>query len=161
MTLESKSIIVYVSTSHGNTEKIAKTIASVLGASLVAPNQVAPKDLLSYGLMGLGSGIYHAKHDKSLLELADNLPPSNKKVFIFSTSGMGEKSVQKDHEALRTKLMAKGFDIVGEFNCRGFDTYGPLKLVGGIAKGRPNEQDLKAAEEFAKTIKEKINAKIG
>ena len=56
------------------------------------------------------------------------------------------------HKTLRTILTAKGFNIVGEFNCAGFDTYGALKLVGGISKGRPNEEDLKNAESFAANL---------
>jgi hypothetical protein len=27
-----------------------------------------------------------------------------------------------------------------------------MKLIGGIARGRPNEQDLRNAEEFAKAL---------
>jgi hypothetical protein len=27
-----------------------------------------------------------------------------------------------------------------------------MKLIGGIAKGRPNEQDLREAQEFAKSL---------
>ena len=57
------------------------------------------------------------------------------------------------HKPLRTILTAKGFNIVGEFNSAGFDTFGVLKLVGGISKGRPNAEDLKKAEEFASKLK--------
>jgi flavodoxin len=49
-------------------------------------------------------------------------------------------------------LEEKGLTVVGEFSCRGFDTYGLMKLVGGIERGRPNEQDLRDAEEFAKAL---------
>jgi flavodoxin len=55
---------------------------------------------------------------------------------------------------LREKLESKGFSIVGEFNCTGFDTYGLLKITGGIQKGHPNEEDLKLAEEFAQSLKQ-------
>ena len=30
----------------------------------------------------------------------------------------------------------------------GYDTFGPFKLVGGIAKGHPDEDDIKNAVEF-------------
>ena len=40
--------------------------------------------------------------------------------------------------------------IIGKFSCKGYDTYGPFKLVGGIAKGHPNEKDLEAAVDFYK-----------
>jgi len=42
---------------------------------------------------------------------------------------------------------------VGEFNCLGWDNVGPLKFIGGINKGRPNENDIKKAKEFAKMMK--------
>jgi hypothetical protein len=51
-------------------------------------------------------------------------------------------------------LIGKGFTIIGEFSCKGFNTFGPLKLVGGINKGRPNESDLNKAENFARCLKD-------
>jgi flavodoxin len=80
------------------------------------------------------------------------LPPvTKKKAFIFSTSGQTGKT-SKFHQKLREALESKGFDIVGEFNCAGFDTYGVLKIMGGIQKGHPDEADLKQAEIFAKGL---------
>ncbi|HAP20133.1 MAG TPA: flavodoxin, partial [Lachnospiraceae bacterium] len=35
-----------------------------------------------------------------------------------------------------------------KFGCKGYDTFGPFKLVGGIAKGHPDGNDLKAAVSF-------------
>ena len=140
-----KIAIIYVSIHHGNTEKVAKTFAKVLNADLKKPEQIDPNGLSDFDLIGLGSGIYFGKHHKSLLEFAEKLPPTNKKAFIFSTNGgnIGKMKPENFHKTLRTILTAKGFNIVGEFNCAGFDTYGALKLVGGISKGRPNEEDLK------------------
>lgn len=36
----------------------------------------------------------------------------------------------------------------GTFTCRGFDTFGPFRLIGGIAKGHPNEKELEKARAF-------------
>jgi flavodoxin len=138
-----------------NTEKIAETIAATLDAELKTPDQVTPDSLAGYDLVGFGSGIYFGKHHQSLLELADKLPQAaNKKAFIFSTSG-DTKNPAKRHQQLREKLQVKGFNVVNEFNCAGFDTYGPFKLVGGLNKGRPNADDLKQAEAFAQNLKQK------
>jgi flavodoxin len=52
-------------------------------------------------------------------------------------------------------LVNRGFSIAGEFSCKGWDTVGPLKLFGGINKGRPNEGDLEGARVFARRLKEK------
>ena len=76
----------------------------------------------------------------------------NKKAFIFSTSANAQNT-PKFHSLLREKLQSKGYTIVDEFNCAGFNTWGPLKLVGGTKKDRPNAEDLKHAEEFASKLK--------
>jgi hypothetical protein len=55
----------------------------------VVDPQINPEELQEYSLIGFGSGIYGDKHHKALLDLADKLPPvTNRKAFIFSTSGM-------------------------------------------------------------------------
>lgn len=113
---------------------------------------------MGYDLIGFGSGIYYHKHHKSLLNLADKLPVvKNKKAFIFSTSGVKQGGFfNRFDRPLKEKLLEKGFDIIGEFSCRGFDTVGPFKLVGGISKGRPNEKDFKKAENFARGLKNEL-----
>ena len=37
---------------------------------------------------------------------------------------------------------------IGSYHCLGFDTFGPFKLVGGIAKGHPTEEEIKEAVAF-------------
>ena len=41
---------------------------------------------------------------------------------------------------------------LGEYRCQGYDTFGPFKLVGGIAKGHPTDDEIKAAVEFYKGL---------
>jgi flavodoxin len=65
----------------------------------------------------------------------------------------GEKKLAKDHLALREKLQSKGYLIVDEFQCKGFNTNSFLKYFGGINKGRPNNEDLNYAEAFAEKLK--------
>ena len=40
----------------------------------------------------------------------------------------------------------------GRFQCRGYDTYGPWRFIGGIARKHPDETDLRKAELFAKRM---------
>ncbi len=150
-----KSIIVLYSYHHHNTEEIANVFAKVLDAEIKTPQQIKPEKLQEYDMVGFGSGIYSAKHHKFLLELADKLPPvNNKKAFLFSTSGItGKSKSAKDHSILREKLVSKGYIIVDEFQCKGFNTNSFLKLFGGMNKGRPNEKDLKNAEDFINNLK--------
>lgn len=42
--------------------------------------------------------------------------------------------------------------LVGRFSCKGFDTFGPFKLIGGVAKGHPDDRDLAAAVEFYRNL---------
>ena len=143
---------------HKNTEKIAKVFAKVLDAQIKTPKQINPGELQEYNLIGFGSGIYGEKHHKLLLDFADTLPQiTNKKAFIFSTSALqGKAKVAKDHSLLREKLLSKGYMIVDEFSCKGFNTNSFMKYFGGMNKGRPNAEDLKRAEEFAQNLKQNL-----
>ena len=150
-----KALIIYISVHHGNTERVAKVMANILDADLLEMKQVDASMLEQYDLIGFGSGIYFGKHHKSLLDFVDMLPMlRNKKAFIFSTSGL--RKIQFIHnfdKPLKERLRRKGFDIIGEFSCRGLDTYRATKLVGGVNKGRPDTEDLRQAEDFAKSLK--------
>jgi flavodoxin len=159
-----KSLLVLFSYHHQNTEKIAKIFSKVLDAQIKTPQQTHPEELQEYDLVGFGSGIYHGKHHDSLLDLADKLPQiTNRKAFIFSTCGVPvvvagrkqlEEYAEKNHSSLKKKLQSKGYMIVDEFSCAGFNTNSFLKLFGGLNKGRPNVEDLKHAEEFAQNLKQ-------
>jgi len=163
-----KSLLVLLSYHHKNTEKIAKVIAGVLDAQIKTPQQTDPQELQEYDLVGFGSGIYGAKHHKALLDLADRLPQvTNRRAFIFSTCGAPmtfmeldeaefTEYVAQNHSSLRDKLESKGYVIVDEFSCAGFNTNSINRLFGGINKGRPNAEDLKHAEAFAEHLKQDL-----
>jgi flavodoxin len=148
-----KSLIILYSYHHKNTQKIAEAMAKVLDAQLKTPEQIKPDELQQYDLIGFGSGIYAGRHHRTLRKFADELPKvDNKKAFIFSTCA-NTKNAPKYHSLLREELKSKGYSIAGEFNCAGLNTWGPFKIIGGTKKGRPNSDDLKLAEEFARTLK--------
>jgi flavodoxin len=152
-----KALVVYVSYHHHNTEKVAKVIADTLKAETKTPEQIDLNNLSEFEIIGFGSGIYGGKLHEDLFELADRLLQTNrKKTFIFSTcNGTFVSRAMKD---AKTRLQSKGFDVIGEFICKGFTTWGPFRLIGGRHKGRPNEEDLKQAAAFAENLKEKIAA---
>jgi flavodoxin len=150
-----KSLLVVHSYHHNNTQKVAQAMAEVFDAQVKSPKETGSDELDKFDLVGFGAGIDSGKHYKELLDFVDALPQvTDKKAFIFSTSGVtGEKKLAKDHLALREKLQSKGYLIVDEFQCKGFNTNSFLKYFGGINKGRPNEEDLKHAEAFAEKLK--------
>jgi flavodoxin len=152
-----KSLIVCFSYHHNNTQKIAEVFAKILNAQIKTPQQTSSEELEQYDFVGFGAGIDSGKHYKELLDFANKLPQvTNKKAFIFSTSGVSnEKYKVKIHSTLKETLESKGYIIVDEFNCKGFNTNSFLKYFGGMNQGRPNSEDLKTAEQFAFNLMER------
>jgi flavodoxin len=158
-----KSLIVVYSYHHNNTQKVAQALAKVLDAQIKSPQQTSPEDLKQYDLVGFGSGIDSGKHYKEILDFADNLSQvTDKKAFVFSTSGMPigvsgrqrlEEYTSKCHTTLKDILRSKGYTVVDEFGCAGFNTNKFLWRFGGLNKGRPDAEDLRHAEEFALKLK--------
>ena len=146
-----KSLIIVYSYHHNNTEKIANVFAKILDTEIKKPQEVKPEEIQEYDLVGFGSGIYGEKHHEKILDLVDKLSEvTNKKAFIFSTSALIDNATK--HKTLKKKLKSKGYLIIDEFSCKGFNTNSFMKFFGGMNKGRPNEKDLKKAEEFAQKL---------
>ena len=114
---------------------------------LIDATQIKEKDLSGYDAIGFASGIYYGKFHKAVLSFAAENLPVNKKVFFIAT--YGGSAVWKSIEDC---IMGKQAEIIGRFSCKGYDTYGPFKLVGGIAKGHPGEKDLVDAVSFFKGL---------
>jgi flavodoxin len=161
-----KSLLVVLSYHHKNTEKIANVIAQVLDAPITTPQQINSNELVAYDLIGFGSGIYSDKHHPALLNLVDQLPHvTSTNSFIFSTCGAPARLMEHDkaefmryvtnnHSTLKEKLQSKGYTVVDEFSCPGWNTNSFLKLLGGINRGRPSAKDLEHAEAFAQNLKQ-------
>lgn len=151
---QTKCLIVVHSYHHKNTLKIASVISKVLNADLKTVENTSIEELINYDVVGFGAGIDSGHHYQELLDLAKEIPTvHDSKSFIFSTSAvMGDKKVWKDHTALRNILLSKGYSIIDEFSCKGFNTNSFLKFFGGMNKGRPNEEDLEEAKEFARRL---------
>jgi flavodoxin len=154
-----KTAIIYKSIHHGNTKKIAEVMAQPLEAELFDLKDVKRDIIDEYDLIGFGSGKYFGRPHKKLRKFVQELDDvNNNKVFVFSTSGDG-----KPDRWLEKRLSSKGFQVLGEFHCKGWDTYALVKLIhrGGINKGKPDEEDFKNAEDFANSLKEKYEAQQG
>jgi len=143
-----KALIIYKSYHHGNTRKVAETMADTLNAQLSTPDGVDIKSLDEFDIIGFGSGIYNGTFHKEILEFIEKLPNMNKKAFVFYTCGYDRGFFQ----GIKKTLSEKGFIVAGQFSCPGWDTFGLGKLFGGIKKGHPNEEDLKRAADFAKSL---------
>lgn len=150
-----KSLIVCVSA--GNTRRVADRMAAVLGAQVVEPEAVDVATLGDYDLVGFGSGIYGMAVHPRLWELVRRLPRSDGgSVFTFFTSGGRELPLLSYGRRIRRELASKGFIVLDSFSCLGLDTFGPLRLIGGVNKGRPDRRDLDRAAAFAERIRDRV-----
>lgn len=140
-----KTLIVYHSEHHGNTKKLLDAIAAQEGVTLVEAGDASKVDVSSYDLVGLASGIYYQKFHKDVLNWAEQNLPQGKRVFFLYTYGVKRNGYL---DAIKQIAVSKGAKIVGSYGCPGFDTFGPFKLIGGIAKGRPNGEDIAGFKEF-------------
>ncbi len=140
-----KTVIIYYSKHHENTKKLLDAIAGEHEVTLIDVTQVQSLDLTEYDLIGFASGIYYSKFQKQVLQFAENNLPENKRVFFLYTYGAKKEGYTKAIEAV---VLQKGAKIAGEFGCFGFNTFGPFKLVGGIAKDHPSKEDLSEACRF-------------
>lgn len=152
-----KAIIVCASVSHGNTKRIAEVMGEVLQARVVDPDQVDAAELAGYDLVGFGSGVRYMDLYPELRTFVASLPPQQRgKAFVFATSGLPEPPFRRYLRSLTETLEQKGFDVVDTFTCRGFDTWMPLRIVGGIQKGHPDDNDLRAARTFAEDLRARV-----
>ncbi|MFI9808603.1 flavodoxin family protein [Streptomyces sp. NPDC052301] len=149
-----KVVIVCASVSHGNTRRVADTMARVLDAQAVRPGEADPAQLAGADLVGFGSGVFHGRLHPGLSEFVKSLPPSRGQAFVFATSGLPELPPTPFTRSLVRLLESKGFAVNGSFSCRAFDTWAPFRLVGGINKQRPNAADLAAARAFAERLRD-------
>ena len=142
-----KTAIIYASVHHGNTKKIIDEIARTNEVDLIDATQVTEKDLSCYDLIGFASGVYYGKFHQSVLKFASVNLIENKNVFLMCTYGGSEA-----FKSMESIIDDKHDNLVGRFSCKGFDTFGPFKLIGGVAKGHPDDGDLVAAVEFYKKL---------
>ena len=152
-----KSLIVCVSISNGNTRRVADRLAEVLNAEVVEPEAVDPAALHEYDLVGFGSGIYFNAVHSRLRRLIYRLPHVDSgRAFTFFTSGGPEVPLVGYSRPIHHRLTSTGFDVLDSFSCRGLDTVGPLRFVGGVNKGRPDDRDLDRAAGFVLRLRERV-----
>ncbi|MFM9059193.1 MAG: flavodoxin family protein [Planctomycetaceae bacterium] len=163
-----RCLLVVASVHHGNTARVAAAIADVLGAEVAGSEDVSPGRIGGYDVVGFGSGVYYGGMHESLFDVVRGLPDAGtagvaiaadvagaatvaRPAFVFSTSGL-PCLAKVWHAPLERLLAEKGFDVVGAFACRGFDTWGPLWLTGGLNRKHPDDRDLARARKFARWI---------
>lgn len=164
--------VIYTSAT-GNTRKLAEAIADELGADLFTTDE-APEDLSSYDGVILG---YWLRRGGPADKMAKLLPLiSNQKVAFFQTQGAYSDSEHAITSFARAAaLLGRGCTVLSTFSCQGEvspklierriqgKTHGhslPTEedfLRWERAKGRPDNEDLKAARQFARNVVKAYN----
>ena len=140
-----KTAVVYYSEHHGNTKKLLDAIAAKHDVTLIDVTKAPETDLSGYDWIGLASGIYYSSFAKQLLAYAEEHLPEGKDVFYIFTHGAPKGMFLN---AVRKIAEAKHCRELGDYHCQGYDTFGPFKLVGGIAKGHPTEDEISGVVSF-------------
>ncbi|MCD7835197.1 MAG: flavodoxin family protein [Lachnospiraceae bacterium] len=138
-----KAAIVYASVHHGNTKKLVDAIAEKYNVTLIDATKAKEQDMSSFDLIGFASGIYFYKYHQSVMNFASINMPQEKDTFLICTYGGSD-----GHASMEKILKEKNCRIVGKYACKGYDTYGPFKLVGGLKKGHPTDDEIAGAVSF-------------
>ena len=144
-----KAVIIYASTHHGNTRKLAEAIANQYCLDLIDATKQQAANLSAYDLIGFASGIDFGKFYNCVEQFLEQNLPENKRVFFLYTCA---RVSSRFTETIRTAAHQKGAIILGEYGCRGFNTYGPWKLIGGMNKGHPSAEEMQEAVQYFESL---------
>ncbi|GHV39308.1 hypothetical protein AGMMS49546_11140 [Spirochaetia bacterium] len=131
--------VIYASR-KGNTKKVAEFIARGLG---VSPQAVGPETKIDHAdILFVGGALYAGKIDAKLRAFLESLKAEQvDKAVVFSTSAGGKTILSE----VKSILGPKNIPVADEsFSCKGSFLF--------INMDRPNEEDLKHAEDFAKRV---------
>jgi len=148
-----KTAIVYASVHHGNTKKVIEAMTAGYEVDLINAAVDTDRDLSGYDMIGFASGIYYGKFHASLIRYAKEKLPFGKAVFFVCTKG-APSAMGNFTKSIEEAVEGKNSNIKGSYSCRGYDTFGPFKFIGGLAKGHPDAKELKAAAEFYSKLEE-------
>ena len=141
--------IVYASTHQGNTRKLVEAIAGRYNIELIDATKQKEADLSGYGLIGFASEIAFGKFYDPVEQFLVNNLPENKRVFFLYTCAKISRRFTRTVAVAAAKHNAI---VLGEYGCRGYNTYGPWKLIGGMNKNHPSEEELRSAVCFFESM---------
>ncbi|MCR4391340.1 MAG: hypothetical protein NUV94_00835 [Candidatus Acetothermia bacterium] len=127
----------------GNTRKVADAIAQAVGGELVDVRKSPHCDLSQAGFLFVGDGVYMGRPSKAMVRFLQGLSvPAGLKAAVFGTYGAQAKQL----DVLARLLEEKGIEVVDRFACPGRDWF----ALGLLKRGRPNQDELRAAQAFAR-----------
>ena len=144
-----KVAIIYASTHHGNTRKLVDAIAGKYEIVPIDATICQQADLTGYDLIGFASGIDFGRFYDSVEQFLRKNLPNGKRVFFLYTCAKVNKHFT---DSIKTAASEKDALILGAYGCRGYNTYGPWKLIGGMNRNHPSEDEKNAAMEFVESF---------
>lgn len=124
----------------GNTKKIAEAIAEAVGAEAKTVSEPLTEDV---DILFLGSAPYAFNVDDEVKNFIGNINVSVGKAINFSTSAV----ISSTRKYVEKLFAEKNIPVAKEeFSCRG--------AFAMLHKGKPDENDCKAAADFARKITE-------
>ncbi len=125
-------------TKTGHTKKLAEAIAQAVGVDAQTIDVPLAEDV---DILFLGSAVYATQLDTNVKNFISGINVNVGKIVNFSSAAI----LSGTHAQVKAAAQSKGIDVDDrEFFCKGQFKF--------IAKGRPNEEDCKAAAEFAKSF---------
>ena len=169
-----KTLVVY-STLTGNTKKVAEAVASVLPECDLLSVEQAPSSVEDYDLVALGYWVDRGLPDGRARAWLERL--KNAKLAFFGTLGAWPDSDHAKECMAKGEAMAlepeRGNTVYGSWLCQGKIDPKVLevmaKMAGNVhpmtpervarieeAAKHPDEEDCRRAQEFFRTVLEKI-----
>ena len=144
-----RTAIVYVSKHHGNTYKLVKAISDKYEVAMIDAMKELHVDLQEYDIVGFASGIDFGKFYMEIENFARENLPLQKEVFFLYTCAMDREGFT---DSIKEIVLKKDAVILGEYGCRGYKTYGPWKLIGGMNKSHPTENEIQECVNFCEKL---------
>lgn len=150
MSMENKepmhAAIIYASHHHGNTKKIVDAVEKECDVTSFDAEKDEIPNLSECEYIGFASGIDFGKFYAPVTEAAKRVLTKGQKVFAMFTCGSG--SNEKYASEIKQIATECGCEFIGFYGCKGYDSFGPFKLIGGINKAHPDKDDLFCAVAF-------------
>ncbi len=145
--LQKTRVKIFYFSKSGNTKKVAEAIAAEMKADAInVASHGGDYDMRDCDLLFVGSGVYWFKAGNEMVKFLNALSPSvGKHAAVFGTHGSRDDHIVQ----MKKVLEGKGLKVIGEWSC-------PGQEYAMVNKGRPNEEDLKAAREFARRMLWKV-----
>jgi len=162
-----KPIILY-STVGGNTEKVAREIASELNCHCVKVSKnfdSSSLDLNNYDLVFVGTGIYAGKPNRQMLDYLQKTIFGKSLQFAVFLTWYGRGKIDIDvFEKIKGVLNSKEQKVSDSYyKCYGearsnFER-GFASFMGSVSAGHPDASDLSAARKWSREIIETAQQK--